>query len=79
MKQMADIWWEFSKIPLIALAFRANMPNQWGNNRNFVFWPYIRHNIIYKAWSTVGFYDENDEISKNAIAFTADEPKIWGK
>ena len=26
-----------------------------------------------------GFYDENDEISKNAIAFTADEPKIWGK
>ena len=26
-----------------------------------------------------GFYDENDEISKNAIAFTADEPKIWGE
>ena len=26
-----------------------------------------------------GFYDEDDEISKNAIAFTADEPKIWGK
>ena len=26
-----------------------------------------------------GFYDENDEILKNAIAFTADEPKIWGK
>ena len=26
-----------------------------------------------------GFYDENDEISKNAIAFTANEPKIWGK
>ena len=26
-----------------------------------------------------GFYDENDEISKNAIVFTADEPKIWGK
>ena len=34
---------------------------------------------MYKAWSTAGFYDENDEISKNAIAFTADEPKIWGK
>ena len=26
-----------------------------------------------------GFYDENDETSKNAIAFTANEPKIWGK
>ena len=25
-----------------------------------------------------GFYDENDEISKNAIAFTADEPKYGG-
>ena len=24
-------------------------------------------------------HEENDEISKNAIAFTADEPKIWGK
>ena len=32
-----------------------------------------------KAWSMAGFYDENDEISKNAIAFTANEPKIWGK
>ena len=32
-----------------------------------------------ETWSTVGFYDENDEILKNAIAFTADEPKIWGK
>ena len=26
-----------------------------------------------------GFYDEIDEISKNAIAFTADEPKLLGK
>ena len=34
---------------------------------------------MYEAWSAVGFYDENDEISKNAIAFTADEPKIWEK
>ena len=25
------------------------------------------------------FYDENDEILKNAIAFTADEPKYGGK
>ena len=25
-----------------------------------------------------GFYDENDEISKNAIAFTANEPKYGG-
>ena len=25
-----------------------------------------------------GFYDENDEISKNAIAFTANEPKVRG-
>ena len=26
-----------------------------------------------------GFYEENDEISKNAIAFTADEPKNVGE
>ena len=25
-----------------------------------------------------GFYDEDDEISENAIAFTADEPKFGG-
>ena len=25
-----------------------------------------------------GFYDENDEILKNAIAFAADEPKYGG-
>ena len=25
-----------------------------------------------------GFYDENDEISKNASAFTANQPNIWG-
>ena len=25
-----------------------------------------------------GFYDENDEISKNANVFTANEPNIWG-
>ena len=34
---------------------------------------------MYEAWSTVGFYDENDEILKNAIAFAANKPKIWGK
>ena len=34
---------------------------------------------MYEAWSMARFYEENDEISKNAIAFTADEPKIWGK
>ena len=33
---------------------------------------------MYKAWLMAEFYDENDEISKNAIAFTAGEPKIWG-
>ena len=33
MKQTA----EFSEISLIALVFTANMPNQWGNNSNFVF------------------------------------------
>ena len=25
-----------------------------------------------------GFYDENDEISINATAFTTNEPNIWG-
>ena len=75
MEQTADIWWEFSEILIIALAFTANVPNQWGNNRHFCVWPYIRHNIMYEVW----FYDENDEILKNAIAFTADEPKIWRK
>ena len=33
------------------------------------------------VWSMVnrGFYDEDDEISINATAFTANEPNIWGK
>ena len=33
------------------------------------------------VWSMVheGFYDEDDEILKNATAFTANEPNIWGK
>ena len=35
VKQTADIRWEFSEISLIALAFTANKPNQWGNNSNF--------------------------------------------
>ena len=35
----------------------------------------MRHNIMYKVW----FYDANDEISKNATAFTANEPKYMGK
>ena len=26
-----------------------------------------------------GFYDENEEILKNATAFNANEPNIWGK
>ena len=45
----------------------------------------ILHLTIHKtqycvqAGPTVRFYEENDEISKNAIAFTADKPKIWGK
>ena len=39
------------------------------------------HKTQYDVWSMVngGFYDENDEISKNATAFTANEPNIWGK
>ena len=36
MNEMADFWWEFIKISIIALAFTANKPNQWGNNMNFV-------------------------------------------
>ena len=45
----------------------------------------ISHLTIHKTPFCVqsransGFYEENDEILKNAIAFTADEPKIWGK
>ena len=35
----------------------------------------MRHHIMYEVW----YYDENDEILINAIAFTANEPNIWGK
>ena len=34
---------------------------------------------LNEVWSTRGFMLKYDEISKNAIAFTANEPKIWGK
>ena len=32
---------------------------------------------MHEAGPMVRFYEENDEISKDAIAFNADEPKIW--
>ena len=38
----------------------------------------MRHNFNVPSRANGGFYEENDEISKDAIAFTADEPKIWG-
>ena len=34
----------------------------------------MRHNFNVPSRANGGFYDE---ISKDAIAFTADEPKIW--
>ena len=33
---------------------------------------------LYKAWSTEDFMMNNDEISKNAIVLTANEPKLRG-
>ena len=75
MNQMADFWWEFIKISIIALAFTANEPNQWGNNSNFCVWPYIRHNIMYEVW----FLWWKWRNFENAIAFTANEPKLRGK
>ena len=33
---------------------------------------------MYEAWSTAGFYYENDEISKNAIAFMPMSQKYGG-
>ena len=35
--------------------------------------------ILVQSMVNEGFYDENDEISKNAIVLTANEPKIKGK
>ena len=34
---------------------------------------------MYEVWSMRDFMMKNDEISKNAIAFTANEPKNKGK
>ena len=119
MNQMADNWWEIIKVLMIALAFTANEPNQWGNNMNFCVGPYMRCNTSVQmmkfwqmpllllpmsqyigrivkiffffflfdhtydtifVWSMVneGFYDEDDEISRNAIALSANEPKLRG-
>ena len=33
---------------------------------------------LYEVWSTEGFMMKNDEISKNAIVLTANEPKLRG-
>ena len=33
---------------------------------------------LYEVWSTEGFMMNNDEISKNAIVLTANEPKLRG-
>ena len=37
----------------------------------------MRHNFNAPRRANGGFYEENDEILKDAIAFTANEPKIW--
>ena len=37
----------------------------------------MRHNFNVPSRANSGCYEENDKISKDAIAFTADEPKIW--
>ena len=42
---------------------------------DFCIGPYIKHNIMYEVW----YYDENDKILRNAIAFTANEPILRGK
>ena len=34
----------------------------------------MRHHIMYEVW----YYDANDEILKNATAFTPNEPKVRG-
>ena len=44
----------------------------------FVFDHNIRHNMMCEAMVNSRFYDENDEILKNTIAFTANEPKNTG-
>ena len=66
------------EILTIATAFTTNELIYGRNIENICVWPYIRHNIV---WNMVNgrFYGENDEISKNAIALTANEPKIRGK
>ena len=69
MDQMVDNWWKIIEISIIALAFTANVLNQC----EFCIWLYIKHNFIYEVW----IYDENDEILRNAIAFTANEPIYW--
>ena len=52
-------------------------PTEKGKFRNFSVQPYLRHNFNAPSRANSGFYEENDEILKDAIAFTADEPKIW--
>ena len=59
------------------MTLMANEPNWKGKIRNFSIWPYMRHNFNVPSRANGGFYEENDEILKDAIAFTADEPKIW--
>ena len=59
------------------MILKANEPN-WKRKIREIFHLAI-HETSFNAQSRAngGFYEENDEISKNAIAFTADEPKIW--
>ena len=44
----------------------------------FVF-DHTYNTIFVRSMVNEGFYDENDEISRNAIALTANEPKFKGK
>ena len=63
------------EISIIATAFMTNDPKLRGNNRNLHL-TIPKTQYLYEVWSTGDFMMNIDEIPKNAIVLTANEPKL---
>ena len=66
---------KFQQMPLLLLPMSQDM----GEIVEIFVFDHTYDTILVRSMVNEGFYDENDEISKNATAFTANEPNIWGK
>ena len=65
---------KFWQMPLLLLPMSQDM----GKIVEIFVFDHTYDTILVRSMVNEGFYDKNDEISKNAIVLTANEPKLGG-